>query len=128
MKRQEYIKLVSDWNNFLLKEEKRLLNDNLLIESILLNESRLKSLAKKLKVQVVPLTIALTAILGNTSITDAAPNETSQANITSAQEIANMLKAKGARDVDVGYDQSGSLISVERTGSGGPELKKSKVA
>ena len=39
MRRQEYIELVNDWNSFLLKEEKRLLSEQLLIESILLNEN-----------------------------------------------------------------------------------------
>lgn len=48
MRRQEYIELVNDWNGFLLKEEKRLLNEQLLIESILLNEVNVLNLAKRI--------------------------------------------------------------------------------
>jgi len=46
MNRKEYTLLLEDWNNFLIKEEKKLIQEQILIESIILNESLIK-LAKK---------------------------------------------------------------------------------
>ena len=45
MRRQEYIKLVNDWNEFLLKES--LIKEDLLVESILLEEGYLSDIAKE---------------------------------------------------------------------------------
>lgn len=64
MNRKEYLELVSDWNNF-LKEEKNYSNEKLIIESILLNENKLKSLAKKLKTTTAVVSIALGLLLSN---------------------------------------------------------------
>lgn len=46
MKRREYSKILKEWNDFLLKEENRLLNEQLLLESFLLNED-LRDIANK---------------------------------------------------------------------------------
>jgi hypothetical protein len=49
MKRNEYRLLVENWNSYLVKEEKRMLNEKLLIESFLLNEFNIKKFATNLK-------------------------------------------------------------------------------
>jgi hypothetical protein len=49
MKRNDYKLLVENWNSYLVKEEKRIINENLLIESFLLKEFNIKKFATKLK-------------------------------------------------------------------------------
>ena len=44
MKRQEYKLLMESWNTFLIEEEKRLINEQMLVESVLLNENIMKKL------------------------------------------------------------------------------------
>lgn len=70
MNRQEYIELVNDWNNFILKEEKKFLNERLLVESIILNENKLKKLASKAGISSIAMLIALAS-----SVSGATPKE-----------------------------------------------------
>jgi len=59
MNRKEYIELVNEWNNFLISEDKRLLQEKLLIESLLLNEN----LLKKLRDQGIKKSVAIPLVL-----------------------------------------------------------------
>lgn len=87
MRRQEYIELVNDWNSFLLKEEKRILNEQLLIESILLNENKLKKFASKLGIPALVAKIALTAMTSGISVSQAAPSGTDREVVEQAEEL-----------------------------------------
>lgn len=89
MNRKEYIELVNDWNNF-LKEETNYSNEKLIIESILLNENKLKNLAKKLKTTTTVVSIALGLFLSNQA--NAQKNYNNKNYNNSTQEAAAVLQ------------------------------------
>tara|TARA_Y100000592_G_C5471195_1_gene319627 strand:+ start:188 stop:529 length:342 start_codon:yes stop_codon:yes gene_type:complete len=96
MRRQEYINLVNDWNTFLLKEDKRLLNEQLLIESILLNEVNVLDLARRIGTSTAGLLVFFAAHLAQATPEKVVsnPDEMSRIPAKMAAEIESISKNK----------------------------------
>ena len=63
MKRQEYKLLVENWNNFLIEEEKKIVDQQLIVEAVLLNETILSKIRGMKKTKKAIYTLVLLAKL-----------------------------------------------------------------
>lgn len=110
MKRNEYKLLVENWNNYLLQEEKRLMHENMLIESFLLNEINIKKLATKLKTSVPALVLFLAAKAANASPGEVAddPSLLGSGVNSGVEKIVNDV---GEEDIDNAEALAGSLTT-----------------
>ena len=90
MKRNEYRLLVENWNNFLIEEEARLKKNALLSESIILNENKLKKIAKSLSVTLPTLILALSmSAFANSGNAQDIPSEAQGANRAQAEKLVS---------------------------------------
>ena len=102
MKRQEYKLLVENWNNFLIEEEKKIIDQQLMVEALLLNESILSKIRGMKKTTKAIYTLVLFAkLVGMTPEAAAKQMNTGKMNNENQAKLEQVLSKTGTNEEEI---------------------------